>query len=34
MNQKEEATELISKIIKDGCQLLLIWIKKRRSDLH
>ena len=30
MDQKEDANELITRIIKDGCQLLIYWITKKK----
>lgn len=33
MDQKEDANDVIIKIIKDGCQLLIMWIKKKREIL-
>lgn len=34
MGQKNEANELIARIIKDGCQLLINFITKKKDVLH
>jgi hypothetical protein len=34
MDQKEDANELITRIIKDGCQLLINLITKKKDVLH
>jgi hypothetical protein len=33
MNQKENSNDLISRIINDGCQLLLLWIRKKNFEV-
>ncbi len=32
MDQKNDTNELISRMIRDGCQLIIIWLKKRRNQ--
>lgn len=32
MDKKEEANDLIVKMIKDGCQLIILWIKKKKGN--
>lgn len=34
MDQRDYSNELISRILKDGCQLIILWIKKRRDVLR
>jgi hypothetical protein len=34
MDKKDDANELISSMIRDGCQLIILWIKKRRDVLR
>jgi hypothetical protein len=31
MSQKEDVNELITRIIKDGCQLIIIWITGKKD---
>ena len=32
MDKKEDANDLIIKMIKDGCNLIILWIKKKKGD--
>jgi hypothetical protein len=32
MDKKKEANDLIVKMIKDGCQLIILWITKKKGD--
>lgn len=32
MDKKEEANDLIVKIIKDSCNLIILWITKKKGD--
>ena len=34
MDKKDDANELISSMIRDGYQLIILWIKKRRDVLR